>query len=226
MSFNPRQDIGSPGFVFDKIYTSYDEMLEKCLTDEISVGRYVIILYPRQIIQATDKVYVDIEKPAGKDVKANTWWDTAIFQKHYTMVNNQPTENYKFITYLGMFNSPPPAQPAFLATNSQRDLFYLTSNEDTWIQFKDSDTTITIDGTTKTTKKPIIYHTKQTAYDGQSEANRTFKTTLTETSSGNGSYLNCPKVVVDEAGHASSNTTDQIFLQNISAIKVKSFTEA
>jgi hypothetical protein len=26
MSFNYRQDIGSPGFVYDKIYTSYAEL--------------------------------------------------------------------------------------------------------------------------------------------------------------------------------------------------------
>lgn len=217
MSFNPRQDVGGPGFVFDKIYTSYDEMVAGCNTDEISVGRYVIILYIRQIISTSTQVYVDISKPAGKDTAADTWWDTAIFQKQYVVENGISTEKYNFITYLGLFNSPPPAQPSFLATNSQRDLFYLTSNDDTWIKFKTSETTISTNGTTKTTLKPVIYH--QTFFNNS----QTTSTTLTQSSQGNGSYLNCPRTTYDKAGHMTAKSTDQIFLQDISAIKVLSF---
>jgi len=57
MSFNPRQDVGSPGLVYDKIYNSKADMDDAMgvgsdtpKDDGIFVGRYIFILYPRTIV--------------------------------------------------------------------------------------------------------------------------------------------------------------------------------
>lgn len=164
MSFNPRQDIGSPTFTYDRVYQSKDEMLEKISTDYVAIGRYVFILYPRKM--DTDNNMVIIQKPEGKDTDG--YWDTAIFQKQYDAITN--TETYVFITYLSIAEKP--LHPSSLVmTNQHNNLVYNTidnQNEDNWIiiQYDDENIGITHKLNTDPTDRIKLTPTVETVTDG------------------------------------------------------------
>lgn len=199
MGFNPRQDIGSPSFVYDKIYESYNGtqgLKAQEISDGISIGRYAIILYPREI---RDNRIV-IVKP---EIENQEYWDTAIFQKQY---NSDDGEHYEFITYLGVFGDTPPTPNSIVVVDRNRNMVYNTQSEDNWIQLDTENNTVQ------------LTHKLNEDTTGSQTLTPT-QTTLI----GGGVTLTLPTIVVDTAGHIISNNSVQFDFTNIASLQVGSF---
>lgn len=49
---------GTP-FVFDKVYTNYTEAIENCSTDDVLIGRYVLIKYANSAFSLSEKQAIE-----------------------------------------------------------------------------------------------------------------------------------------------------------------------
>ena len=194
MSFNPRQDIGSPSFVYDKVYASYKDLIDNQSSDEIAIGRYVIVLYERNL----NNNAIEIIQPDDE----TGYWDTAIFQKQYNTTNG---EHYEFITYLGVFGDNPPTPNSIIFIDNDRNMIYSTQNTDNWIGI---DTTGT---TPKLTHKKISNTTGYTEYK------------VRHTDITNGIRLTYPVIKIDSMGHIVSITTATEDVTNIASLTVGTF---
>lgn len=226
MSFNPRQDTGSVGLVYDKIYSSVAEMERHSNNDGVVIGRYVMISSDDADNTAVYQKRADYNKETGK----------------YTIL-------YKYVTHLGITNSPI-APSSFVTTDDKCQFHYMHSQEDPWIEInpkgqykemeflKDGDNYLYDSNYIEMTQQkselstgPIITHKPKKSLinykitqNGNviSETELTSEVTIGGFAEQNGVfYIKIPVITVDECGHINSIEEQQLPINDIHSLIIE-----